>query len=1202
MPLLTEVIVTKLAPPKPGPGLIERPRLLEAFSQLGERKSTFLVAPAGYGKTTLILQAAGTTPKPLVWYRLDTYDNDISTFLKHLIASIERYFGIPCHRIPSPLKPGPDEDGSQRRSLVGMLANYLAARTSEELLIVLDDYHVVTNPSIHSLVEDLISYLPTGVHIIIASRTSLPRSFSRFLCTGQGLLIGAQALRFTADEMEAALSQGFLSRNLRMKSFLIGNTGKGILDEGSMGSEDPHGVPLQAILDFQHMTGGWPIALTLLPEFIARSGAMSPYAMPSDAIRPGAAHSDAMGPDTIRSNAIRSGTTDDNGLLRSIHSDAFLRDVFHPDKRTRAIYEYLETEVLSQQPDDVRRFLLATSVLDSLTSSDCDKLLRITDSSRILDHLNLEQLFLVPLERDKRSYRYHEFFRRFLLNQLGPQRKNLLFQAGLMARQAGELEQAAGYFSLAEAKEDTISVIRDIAERALRVGRWQTAAKWLGYISAGDLASHPWLSLYRAHVEVSRGKLADAETWIVRANTMFDGADERLGLSEGQVLMARILRSRGRCHESMALLDQAYSNLTEEEISERFHIPLERALNLFMIGELRQAEALLISAFRRAQEENDGLTLSYIAENLGNLNYIQGDCQEALLIFKLGVEASPESKLPGHWLEESRCWIYLGWGQLDLALEHAKQNIAAKEKLGPTGTLPAAYVYAACVYTELGELGLAEEYYRKALQLGEDPFAHALGKAHLARCLSLQGRWTEALAEVKEVLDQVENESLLHALCKVVASTVFIQVGDLLQARFLLQEAISFMEACDISGQPLCSAYGLLSGILFSLDDMSDAHILAAKDYARRHVALAARMNYVQNSLMNANDLYDPILGECLESGFEVDFCQRVLVKRGVCSLGLLTKLAAHNDPNVRMRTIVPLADIGGEEAGRVVKYLTKDPTPQVRQRAIAAARRFSEASATKSPPEDTPALQLLTLGPLRVIVRGQEITASRWRTTKARDLLAYLAHRTEPVTPERILEDLWPGVDKRRASTSFHSTMYRLRQALRHVSSTDFILHSGKRYQLAEGLVSTDRQRFEELAASVLKADASRETVPYLEEMVSFYRGEYLMDLGYVWVIQDREHLKQLHCDAGLKLARYYLKEGKYTDAAKRLRQLVAINPVSEELCCLLMKAYAGLGDKRAITEQFLSLKTALADELGLIPSTATRDLYYSLCGDDTL
>ena len=100
--------------------------------------------------------------------------------------------------------------------------------------------------------------------------------------------------------------------------------------------------------------------------------------------------------------------------------------------------------------------------------------------------------------------------------------------------------------------------------------------------------------------------------------------------------------------------------------------------------------------------------------------------------FKLGIEASPKSALPGHWLEEGRCWIYLGWGQLDQALEHAKQNLETKKKLGRTGTLPAAYVYVGCVYTELGELRLAEEYYRKALQLGEDPFAHALGKAHLS--------------------------------------------------------------------------------------------------------------------------------------------------------------------------------------------------------------------------------------------------------------------------------------------------------------------------------------------------------------------------------------------------------------------------------------------------------------------------------------
>jgi two-component SAPR family response regulator len=176
---------------------------------------------------------------------------------------------------------------------------------------------------------------------------------------------------------------------------------------------------------------------------------------------------------------------------------------------------------------------------------------------------------------------------------------------------------------------------------------------------------------------------------------------------------------------------------------------------------------------------------------------------------------------------------------------------------------------------------------------------------------------------------------------------------------------------------------------------------------------------------------------------------------------------------------------------------------------------------------------------------------------------------------------------------------MYRLKQTLRHVYPYpgDFVLHSGKRYQLNESLISTDRRRFEKLAAGVLREEVSTETVPYLEEMVSLYRGEYLADLDYVWVIQDREHLQQLYSDVSIKLAQYYFKEGQYSEVIKYLRPLTAANPVSEELCCLLMKAYAGIGDKRAIAKQYRALRTALAEELGLSPSAATRNLYYRLC-----
>ena len=1225
---MSGVMETKLIPPELRHKLVDRPRLLRVFSDLRGRKGAFLVAPAGYGKTSLLLQALRAAGIPIVWYRLDAHDNDLCVFVRHLEAGLKKRLGSSDHEMPGLRKAksvadssvveqsvvkqsaegqsvegrsvvqntGADRSAAQQsaihgsvahrsaadqsdaqqsptqgsvahqsaadrsaadqsaadqsaerqsaiqrsvadqsavdrsleRSLVSSFTNYLAACAHDGLVIVLDDWHTVRDPGIHSFVKALFLHLPPGIHMAISSRTSLPTSFSPLLIRGQAVVLSAPELSFNVEEIRAFVSQDF--------------------------KEARHRVPHQAILDFQQLTGGWPAALTLL---------------------------------------------EDESLHTWIDSNSFSLDAHHLDSRIRQIYEYLETEVLNEQPDDIRRFLLATSVLTSLTPEKCDNLLSITDSARILDYLNLQQLFIVPLEGDKNAYRYHELFRRFLLNRLGPARKSMLIEAGQKARQAGEFEEAAEYFSFAEAEEDTLSVIKELIRQDLHAGRWQAARKRLKRISAVDLASDPWLSLYKAHTEFSRGKLVDAETWVVRANRMFESSGERLGLSEGQVLMAQILRSRGLFHESMESLDQACKHLTEQEIREHSQITLERALNLFMIGEPDQAMTLLINAFRQAQEQNDSLALAYIAETLGNLSYIQGDCQEALRVFELGVEAHPEFRLPGYWLEEGRCWIYLGWGQLDKALRHAKTNLEARKRFDPAGTLPAAYGYVGCVYTELGELKLAEDHYRKALELGEEFSVRAFAKAHRARCLGLQGRWAEALSAAKEVLDEFDNGSILQAICKVIVSTVFIQVGDPLGAKSLLEDAIKFMDRCGMSGQPACNACGLLSGVLFSMEDTSDAEISAARDYARRHITIAARMNYVQNLLMKADDLYDAVLGECLKSGFEVDFCQRLLVQRGVRSLRLLTELAADNDPKVRLRTVVPLADIGGKPATDIVKSLTHDSDPQVRQSAAAAARRFVKVEAGGARSGDEPPLQVLTLGPLRIIVQGKEITALHWRTTKARDLLAYLAHRIEPTSTEQVLDALWPGVETKKALTSFHSTMYRLKQALRHVYPYpgDFVLHSGKRYQLNESLISTDRRRFEKLAAGVLREEVSTETVPYLEEMVSLYRGEYLADLDYVWVIQDREHLQQLYSDVSIKLAQYYFKEGQYSEVIKYLRPLTAANPVSEELCCLLMKAYAGIGDKRAIAKQYRALRTALAEELGLSPSAATRNLYYRLC-----
>ncbi|NLB72677.1 MAG: hypothetical protein GX795_01420, partial [Firmicutes bacterium] len=248
------VIETKLIPPELRPGLIERPHLLEAFSQLRDRKATFLVAPAGYGKTTLLLQALHTGKIPMVWYRLDTHDNNLSLFVRHLNAGFKKHLRRSGQEIPDPLKPEPVPAQSLERSLVSSLVNHLAARVGDGLVIVLDNWHVVTEPSIHSFVKGLFLHLPAGIHIVIASRTSLPSSFSPLLIQGQAVVLGVEELRFNTEEIEA-----FVSRNLK--------------------SRHPR-VSRQSILDFERMTGGWPTALTLLEDRSLRSSIHSDFFLP----------------------------------------------------------------------------------------------------------------------------------------------------------------------------------------------------------------------------------------------------------------------------------------------------------------------------------------------------------------------------------------------------------------------------------------------------------------------------------------------------------------------------------------------------------------------------------------------------------------------------------------------------------------------------------------------------------------------------------------------------------------------------------------------------------------------------------------------------------------------------------------------------------------------------------------------------------
>ncbi len=235
--------------------------------------------------------------------------------------------------------------------------------------------------------------------------------------------------------------------------------------------------------------------------------------------------------------------------------------------------------------------------------------------------------------------------------------------------------------------------------------------------------------------------------------------------------------------------------------------------------------------------------------------------------------------------------------------------------------------------------------------------------------------------------------------------------------------------------------------------------------------------------------------------------------------------------------------------------------------------------------------------GTLRVFYRNEELDATSWRTVKSRDLLVYLAHQDKPVSTDQILEDLWPNLNRDKASALFHTTLYYLRRQLQRFTDQEIIIRGAKRYQLRPGSILIDRRQFEEMAHSAMKKTMTGALVKELESVTALYRGYYLEDLDYQWVIPVREELENVNIELKQELAVYYLQNNMYSRAVIHLRQLMSLKPYSEEVLRLLLTALAGMGDLAAIKELYAVFTQTMLEEMGLWPSSEIAAFYQELC-----
>jgi len=197
------LLATKLYVPRPPAGLVARPRLAAALADGRAGGLVLVSAPAGSGKTALLAGWIRGQGRPAGWLSLDAGDNDPARFWRHAAAALDPV----CPGISGRVGPllGPPPPASFQGPVTALINELAGAAGGGEVLLVLDDYHVIGAGAVHASVGFLLEHRPPGLRLVLASRSDPPLPLARLRARGQLTELRAADLRFTVDEAAVLL-------------------------------------------------------------------------------------------------------------------------------------------------------------------------------------------------------------------------------------------------------------------------------------------------------------------------------------------------------------------------------------------------------------------------------------------------------------------------------------------------------------------------------------------------------------------------------------------------------------------------------------------------------------------------------------------------------------------------------------------------------------------------------------------------------------------------------------------------------------------------------------------------------------------------------------------------------------------------------------------------------------------------------------
>ena len=196
------LLATKLHVPRPRRQLVSRPALIKRVQEGIQGSLTLVSAPAGFGKTTLLVQWVAESDISVAWLSLEPQDNDPVRFLASVLAALQQLdpdMGTTALALLHSPQPVPPE------RVLTVLTDELTNREAGDFALVLDDYHAISAAPIHGSLIFLLEHLPPQMHLVLATRADPPLPLARLRARGQLSEVRAAELRFTTEEASTFL-------------------------------------------------------------------------------------------------------------------------------------------------------------------------------------------------------------------------------------------------------------------------------------------------------------------------------------------------------------------------------------------------------------------------------------------------------------------------------------------------------------------------------------------------------------------------------------------------------------------------------------------------------------------------------------------------------------------------------------------------------------------------------------------------------------------------------------------------------------------------------------------------------------------------------------------------------------------------------------------------------------------------------------